>query len=81
LRGLGNGVVTLDKIRSNGPSAGSQNKRSQTDQDRSFGGAGSSKREEHSRDQPGRRNSEKGGLHDPIISIFTIIAIIIIILF
>jgi hypothetical protein len=72
---LGDGVIALDKIRSEGQGAGGQKKRSQTGEQRSFGRASPAQREKDSRDKVGRRSSEKVSVHDLIVSIKTIIAI------
>jgi hypothetical protein len=70
-------VIALDKIRSDGQGAGSQKKRSQPGEERNLGRASPAQREKDSGKEGGvkQRSSEKRGMHDPIISIKTIIAI------
>ena len=72
---MGDGVIALDKIRSEGQGAGSQKKRSQSGKEGSIGRASLAQREKDSRDKVGRRSSEKVSEHDLIVSIKTIIAI------
>jgi hypothetical protein len=51
LRGLGDRVIALDEIRSDGQGAGSQKKRSQTGEQGIFGRASPGQREKDSRDK------------------------------